>query len=186
MDVRFTTDPEGFAAYRRDPKTLARPWVKPGTPGLRHRIGGLEKKDGTGHISYDPENHDLMCRIRAKKIAGIADDIPLLEVHGAPAGDLLVLGWGSTTGSITGAVNRAQAKGQKVSRAALRYLNPFPRNLAAVLRSYRKVLIPELNLGQLSRLVRSEFLVDAISYTKVQGRPFTTSELLAKIEEVLQ
>jgi 2-oxoglutarate ferredoxin oxidoreductase subunit alpha len=185
IEVKFRTDPQGFKPYLRDPKTLARPWVKPGTPGLTHRIGGIEKQDVTGNVSYDPENHEHMCRTRAAKVAGIASDIPPVVVHGPEQGELLVLGWGSTGGAITGAVQRLQEQGRSVARAHLRHLNPFPRNLGVVLKNYKKVLIPELNLGQLSKMIRAEYLVDAISYTKVQGRPFATTELVQKIEEVL-
>ena len=166
-----------FWPYLRDEKTLARPWAIPGTPGLEHRIGGIEKANGTGNISYDPENHDLMTRLRAQKVAGIAADIPLLEVDTTPGADTLVLGWGSTFGPIGAAVKLARAAGHAVDQAHLHYLNPFPRNLGDVLRSYDKVLIPEMNLGQLRQLVRSEFLVDAHGYNRVTGKPFKAAEL---------
>jgi 2-oxoglutarate/2-oxoacid ferredoxin oxidoreductase subunit alpha len=167
-----------FEPYRRDPRTLARPWAIPGTPGLEHRIGGLEKADVTGAISYDPDNHDLMVRLRAQKVAGIAADIPELEVDD-PEGDaeLLVIGWGSTFGPIGAAVRRARKRGIRVARAHLHHVNPFPRNTGDVLGHYPKVLVPEMNLGQLALLLRAEFLVDAISYTKVRGRPLTAAEL---------
>jgi 2-oxoglutarate ferredoxin oxidoreductase subunit alpha len=167
-----------FEPYRRDPDTLARPWAIPGTVGLEHRIGGLEKADVTGTISYDPDNHDLMVRLRAQKVAGIAADIPELEVDD-PDGDaeLLVVGWGSTYGPIGAAVRRVRKQGRSVARAHLHYLNPFPRNTGEVLRRYPKVLVPEMNLGQLALLLRGAFLVDAISYTKVRGRPLSAAEL---------
>jgi 2-oxoglutarate/2-oxoacid ferredoxin oxidoreductase subunit alpha len=167
-----------FEPYRRDPETLARPWAIPGTPGLEHRIGGLEKADVTGAISYDPDNHDLMVRLRAQKVAGIAADIPELDVDD-PDGDaeLLVIGWGSTFGPIGAAVRRVRKRGVSVARAHLHHLNPFPRNTGDVLRRYPKVLVPEMNLGQLALLLRARFLVDAVSYTKVRGRPLTAAEL---------
>ena len=167
-----------FEPYRRDPETLARPWAIPGTAGLEHRIGGLEKADVTGAISYDPDNHDLMVRLRAQKVAGIAADIPELEVDD-PDGDaeLLVIGWGSTYGPIGAAVKRVRRQGRRVAWAHLHYLNPFPRNTGEVLRRYPKVLVPEMNLGQLALLLRGMFLVDAISYTKVRGRPLSAAEL---------
>jgi len=169
---------EPFEPYRRDPDTLARPWAIPGTPGLEHRIGGLEKADVTGAISYDPDNHDLMVRLRAQKVAGIAADIPELSVDD-PDGDadLLVIGWGSTYGPITAGVRRARREGISVAQAHLQYLNPLPRNTGDVLRRYPRVLVPEMNLGQLAMLLRAEFLVDAVSYTKVRGRPLTAHEL---------
>ncbi|MEJ7583865.1 MAG: hypothetical protein WKF43_07195 [Acidimicrobiales bacterium] len=167
-----------FWPYLRDPETLARPWAVPGTPGLMHRIGGIEKEDGTGNISYDPANHERMVHLRADKVAGIARDIPLLEVEGdVDDAALLVLGWGSTWGAIGGAVDRCRARGAKVARAHLVHLNPFPRNLGDVLRRYPRVLVPEMNLGQLVKMVRADFLVDAQSVTKVRGVPFTAGEL---------
>ena len=166
-----------FLPYRRDPETLARPWAIPGTPGLEHRIGGLEKEDETGNVSYDPENHDLMVRLRAAKVAGIAADIPELEVDDPDGADTLVLGWGSTYGAIGAAARRVRATGRKVATAHLHHLNPFPRNTGEVVRAYDKVLIPEMNLGQLRMLIRAEFLVDAVGYNKVRGRPFRAAEL---------
>jgi len=176
----------GFQPFRRDPVTLARPWAVPGTPGLEHRIGGIEKADGTGTISYDPDNHDLMVRIRQAKIDGIASSIPPLEVDD-PTGNakVLVLGWGSTYGSIGAAVRRARRAGQEVAQAHLRHLNPFPANLGEVLRRYDKVLVPEINLGQLAMLLRARFLVDVISYNRVRGLPFRAGELAEAIEEVI-
>ena len=173
-----TAGDEPFAPYSRDPGTLARPWAIPGTAGLEHRIGGLEKADVTGSVSYDPDNHELMTRLRAAKVAGIANDIPLLEVDD-PTGDaaLLVLGWGSTYGPIGAAVKRVRRAGGSVAQAHLHHLNPFPRNTGEVLARYDKVLIPEMNLGQLLQLVRAEFLVDAVGYNRVRGLPFRASEL---------
>jgi 2-oxoglutarate/2-oxoacid ferredoxin oxidoreductase subunit alpha len=175
-----------FKPFTRDPQTLARPWAIPGTPGLEHRIGGIEKADGTGNISYDPDNHDLMVRTRAAKIEGIANSIPPLEVDD-PTGHarLLVLGWGSTYGSIGAAVRRARRAGHDVAQAHLRHMNPFPANLGEVLRRYDKVLVPEINLGQLALLLRGKYLVDVISYNRVRGLPFRAAELAEAIEEVL-
>ncbi len=186
MDPGFATDPTTFQPYARDPETLARPWAVPGTPGLEHRIGGLEKADITGNVSYDAANHDKMVHLRADKVARIARDIPLLEVEGDESGGLLVLGWGSTYGVITTAVRRGRAKGQKVSAAHLKYLNPFPSNLGELLQRYDRVLIPEINLGQLSLLIRGKFLVDAVGLNKVSGRPFTIAEVEQKITELVR
>jgi 2-oxoglutarate ferredoxin oxidoreductase subunit alpha len=170
-------DPE-FWPYLRDPLTQARPWAIPGTPGLEHRIGGIEKEDGTGNISYDPANHEHMVHVRANKVAGIANDIPPVEVFGdVDDAELLVIGWGSTWGAIDGAVNRCRKRGRRVAHTHLVHLNPFPANLGEVLRRYPRVVVPELNLGQLSRLLRAEYLVDARSVAKVQGVPFTAGEL---------
>ncbi len=180
ISTEFASEPnddEGFLPYKRDPETLARPWAIPGTPGLEHRIGGLEKANETGNVSYDPENHDLMVRLRAAKVAGIAADIPELEVDDPDGADTLVIGWGSTYGSIVAAVQRVRGSGRSVARAHLEYLNPFPRNTGEVLGGYEKVLVPEINLGQLRMLLRAEFLVDAAGYNKVRGRPFRAAEL---------
>ncbi len=185
MKVEFRTEPEGYLPYLRDERTLSRPWAVPGTPGLEHRIGGLEKQNITGNVSYDPDNHDFMVRLRAEKIQRMQQDIPDLEVFGPPSGKVLVLGWGSTFGSITTAVEQLQEKGQSVASAHLRYLNPFPRNLGDVLKGFDTVIIPELNLGQLALLVRAKFLVDAVSFTKVKGKPFKVTELVDKIKEYL-
>ncbi len=182
FEVHFWDHKEGFQPYRRDPKTLARPWAIPGTPGLEHRIGGLEKEDVTGNVSYDPLNHEKMVRLRAEKIARIADDIPGLEVLGPESGKLLVVGWGSTFGAITSAVESLQRKGVQVSSVHLRHLNPFPRNLAEILRRFEKVLVPELNLGQLRLLIRARYLVDAIGLNKIQGKPFKVTEIVKAIE----
>ncbi len=185
ISVENHTDAATFRPYARDPLTLARPWAIPGAPGLEHRIGGLEKADVTGNVSYDPDNHHRMQILRAEKVAGIAKDIPELGVIGPADGDLLILGWGSTYGPIRSAVERLQAEGHSVAHAHLRYLNPFPSNLEAVLRSYRSVLIPEINLGQLLLLVRGRFLIDAEGYNKVRGKPFRISEIYEKAEQML-
>ncbi|MCS6806289.1 MAG: 2-oxoacid:acceptor oxidoreductase subunit alpha [Acidobacteriota bacterium] len=185
FDVKFRTDPEGFYPYLRDETTLARPWAIPGTPGLEHRIGGIEKHHLTGNVSYDPENHQLMTNLRAEKVARIAQDIPEVEVTGAPEGDLLVVGWGGTYGAITSAVERVRAQGAAVSSVHLRYLNPFPRNLGDILQRFKKVLVAELNNGQLALLIRARYLVDALSYAKVKGQPFKIAELVQRIEQVL-
>jgi 2-oxoglutarate/2-oxoacid ferredoxin oxidoreductase subunit alpha len=183
------TDADGnpvFLPYLRDPQTLARPWAVPGTPGLEHRIGGIEKEDKTGNISYDPKNHQLMTDLRKARIDGIADDIPLVEVDGDGAAEVLLVGWGSTRGSIVSAVERARSRGRKVDRIHLTHLNPFPRNLGEILARYRTVIVPELNTGQLTRLLRAEFLVDARCLSKVQGLPFTATEIDDAIEEALR
>ncbi|MDF9814984.1 2-oxoacid:acceptor oxidoreductase subunit alpha [Streptomyces sp. SPB162] len=195
LRVQFATGPnhtldngdEVFWPYKRDPQTLARPWAVPGTPGLEHRIGGIEKQDGTGHISYDPANHDLMVRTRQAKIDGI--DVPDLEVDdpsvvdGEPHARTLVIGWGSTYGPIAAAVRRIRAGGGRVAQAHLRHLNPFPRNLGEVLRRYDKVVVPEMNLGQLAHLLRAKYLVDARSYNQVTGLPFKAEQLAHAIME---
>ncbi|MEM1247178.1 MAG: 2-oxoacid:acceptor oxidoreductase subunit alpha [Acidobacteriota bacterium] len=185
LRVDFRTEKEGFTPYVRDPETLARAWAIPGTPGLEHRVGGLEKDHKTGNVSYDPANHDHMVRLRADKVKRIENDIPPVEVFGSESGELLVLGWGSTLGAITGAVSEAREKGLDVSRAHLTHLNPFPRNLGEVLRRFEKVLVPEMNLGQLTMLLRAEYLVDAQVYSKVEGKPFGRQEILERIEETL-
>ena len=193
LRVEFATEPNHvgdkgpeFWPYLRDPETLARPWAVPGTAGLEHRIGGIEKSDGQGNISYDPANHDKMVRLRAAKVAGIANDIAPLEVDD-PSGEarVLVLGWGSTFGPIAAGCRRVRAKGLPVAQAHLRHLNPFPANTGEVLRSYDKVLIPEMNLGQLRTLIRAEFLVDAIGYNQVRGLPFKAAELAGVLEDVI-
>jgi 2-oxoglutarate ferredoxin oxidoreductase subunit alpha len=179
------TDKATFQPYERDPDTLARKWAIPGTPGLEHRIGGLEKADGHGNVSYDPENHHRMQVLRQEKVARVARDIPPLDVFGPGRGDLLILGWGSTYGAIRSAVERLQAEGQAVAHAQLRYLNPFPANTESVLRSYRHVLIPEVNLGQLLMLVRSRYLIDAVGYNRVRGKPFRIAEIYQEAERLL-
>ena len=186
ISVPNRTEPVGFHPYDRDPVTLARPWAVPGTPGLEHRIGGLEKADVTGNVSYDPDNHHRMQLLRQEKIARIANDIPELTVYGPERGDLLILGWGSTYGSIRSAVERLVADGQSVAHAHLRHLNPFPRNLGDLLGRYRHVLIPEINLGQLALLVRARYLIDAIPYDRVRGKPFRIAEIIAAAEAALR
>jgi len=173
-----------FLPYKRD-ELLVRPWALPGTPGLEHRIGGIEKQDVTGNVNYEPANHEHMIKTRAQKIANIAETIPDLAVEGSPEGDVLVLGWGGTYGSIATAVQRATRKGLKVGHAHLQYLNPMPKNTGEVLKKFKKVLIPELNAGQLILLIRAKFLVDAVGLNKFQGRPFLVSEIEAKIEQML-
>ncbi len=180
------TDKETFHPYERDPVTLARKWAVPGTPGLEHRIGGLEKADITGNVSYDPDNHHRMQLLRQQKVAGIANDIPELVPYGPPRGELMILGWGSTYGAIRSAVERLQAEGQSVAHVHLRHLNPFPRNLGDLLSSYRRVLIPEVNLGQLLMLVRARYLVDAVGYDKVRGKPFRIAEIHEEAERLLK
>jgi 2-oxoglutarate/2-oxoacid ferredoxin oxidoreductase subunit alpha len=189
ISVSFATEAnfEGtFLPYLRDEKTLARPWAVPGTPGLEHRIGGLEKEDRTGNVSYDPDNHDLMTRLRAQKVAGIAGDIPELEVDDPDgAASVLVLGWGGTYGPIAAACRRVRLGGRQVAHAHLRHLNPFPRNTGEVVRRYERVLIPEMNLGQLLKLVRAEFLVDAVGYNRVTGLPLRAAEVAEAIEALI-
>jgi 2-oxoglutarate ferredoxin oxidoreductase subunit alpha len=179
-------DGEEFLPFKRDPDTLARPWAVPGTPGLEHRIGGIEKADGTGNISYDPANHDLMVRLRQAKIEGIARDIPPLAVDDpSGAARVLVLGWGGTYGAITAAVRRIRSGGGQIAQAHLRHLNPFPANIEEVLRSYDKVVVPEINLGQLALLLRGRYLVDVIGYNRVRGLPFKAEELQDVIQDVI-
>ena len=187
LTVAFATEPNHdgeFWPYLRDPATLARPWAIPGTPGLMHRIGGIEKEDGTGNVNYDPENHEHMVRIRAEKVARIANDIPPVTVDDPDGAKLLVLGWGSTWGSIQQAARQARAAGTSVAHAHLTHLNPFPANLGEVLAGYEKVLVPEMNLGQLTKLIRADYLVDARTLSKVQGIPFRAAEIEAAIEEM--
>ena len=184
LRVEFAKTQENFAPYERDPNTLARPWAIPGTKGMEHRIGGVEKADKTGEISYDPTNHDLMVRLRAAKVAGIK--VPDLEVDD-PSNDakVLVLGWGSTFGPVAAAIEALRENGEKVAQAHLRYINPFPKNLGEVLAKYDRVLVPEMNMGQLAMLLKSEFLKDITGYNKVRGLPFSTSELMEAIMVVL-
>ncbi len=177
-------DGSKFLPYERDER-LGRPWALPGTPDLMHRIGGLEKQNRTGNVSYDPDNHDAMVRLRAQKVANVALDIPLQKVDGPERGDLLVVSWGGTFGACTTAVHRCQSQGLSVGHVHLRYLNPFPRNLGDVLRNYKRVLIPELNLGQLRMLLRSTYLVDAVGYNKIKGKPFAVGELVEQIRKEL-
>ena len=188
ISVQFASQPnagEDFWPYLRDDVTLARPWAIPGTPGLEHRVGGLEKADGTGNISYDPDNHHLMTLLRQAKIKAIEEDIDPLDFDADEGANVLVLGWGSTYGSIGAAVRRLRARGEKVARAHLKHLNPFPKNTREVLSRFEKVIVPEMNMGQLSKLVRSEFLIDTISINKVKGLPFRAAELEQAILEHL-
>ena len=185
IDVRHRTDPDGYQPYMRDPKTLARPWVVPGTPGLEHRVGGLGKQDVTGNVSYAAEDHEEIVRKRAEKVERVAEYIPDLEVLGPEQGDLLVLGWGGTYGSIHAAVESVQQQGRSVASAHLRHLNPFPKNLGNVLGRYRQVLVPELNLGQLALLVQGRYPVRVIPFNKVQGLPFTIAEIENKIKSIV-
>ncbi len=186
ITAEFRTDPQGFFPYLRNEETLARPWVKPGTPGLEHRIGGIEKDYLTGNISYAPANHEQMVRVRHQKVAKINQDIPPTQVDGPEEGKLVVIGWGSTYGAIAAAVRDAQEKGHKVAHVHLRYLNPLPDDLGSVLARYEKVLVPEMNMGQLLKLIRAEYLIDAVGLNKIQGRPFKVSEVAARIARMLE
>jgi 2-oxoglutarate ferredoxin oxidoreductase subunit alpha len=185
IPVKFATDPEGFMPYKRNPDTLARPWAVPGTKGLEHRIGGLEKQDVSGNINYEPLNHENMVRIRAAKIDAIVQDIPNVLPAGDPEGDLLIVSWGSTYGAITQSVQSQRAKGRKIGHLHLRHLNPLPANVGDILKRYKKVLVAELNMGQLRWMLRAKYLVDAAGLNKIQGRPFKQAELDQKIEEML-
>jgi len=185
IPVKFASDGNGFLPYRRDPQTLARPWAIPGTPGLEHRLGGLEKQDVTGNVNYEPLNHEHMVRLRAAKVETIAQDIPDIVPAGDAEGDLLIVAWGSTYGSITAALSAERKHGRKIGHVHLRHLNPLPRNLGEVMKRYKQVLVPEMNLGQLVWVLRAKYLVDAQAYNKVQGRPFKQAEIEAKIEELL-
>jgi 2-oxoglutarate/2-oxoacid ferredoxin oxidoreductase subunit alpha len=184
--VHFRTETEGFQPYLREEATLARPWVKPGTPGLEHRIGGLEKQDITGNVSYDPDNHELMVKLRAEKVRRVAQEIPPTTISGPATGDLLVVGWGGTYGTITAAVEAAQAAGRAVASVHLRHLNPLPPDLGQILRQYRRVLVPEINSGQLVRVIRAEYLVDAVGYNRVRGVPLQTDEVVEAITQLVE
>ena len=184
IDIEHHTEAENFMPYMREANTLARAWALPGTPGLEHRIGGLGKEDGSGNVSYSPEDHQHIVDLRAEKVARIADYIPDLEVVGPDGGDLLVLGWGGTYGALHAATLQARSEGLSVASAHLRYLNPFPRNLEAVLNKYDQVLVPEMNLGQLALLIQGHFRVKVEKYNKVQGQPFKIQEVLDKIREL--
>jgi 2-oxoglutarate/2-oxoacid ferredoxin oxidoreductase subunit alpha len=186
IPVKFETNPEGFFPYKRDPQTLARPWAIPGTPGLEHRIGGIEKQEITGNVNYEPLNHEKMVRIRAAKVEAVRQDIPNVMPNGDPEGDLLLVSWGSTFGSVAQAVKEQREKGRKIGHLHLRHLNPLPGNLGDVLKRYKKVLVPELNMGQLLWLLRAKYLVDAVGLNKIQGRPFKQNELEQKIDEMLE
>jgi 2-oxoglutarate ferredoxin oxidoreductase subunit alpha len=187
IPVHFHTEPNGFQPYSRDERG-ARPWAIPGTPGLEHRVGGLEKANLTGNVAYDGGNHELMCRLRADKIRRIADDLPATEVHGNLDGDVLVIGWGGTYGAIRAGVDKVLRDGHRVAHVHLRNLNPLPNDLGAILHRFKRVLVPEINLGQLSRILRERYLIDAVGYNRLQGKPFKESEIaravLAELERV--
>ncbi len=185
IPVKFAKDPESFQPFLRDEKTLARPWAIPGTPGLEHRIGGLEKEAVTGNVSYDPRNHEYMTEMRAKKIENIANDLPPTEIDGPSKGALLVVGWGSTFGAIKTAVEQKQQEGRSVSRIHLRHLNPLPKDLVDIFKNFKQILVPEINSGQLVNILRGKYLVPAIPLNKVQGLPFFSSEIEDKIDELL-
>ena len=185
IPVQFATKPDGFEPYKRNPETLARPWAVPGTPGLEHRIGGLEKQDVTGNVNYEPLNHEKMVRIRAAKVEAIAQDVPNVLPAGDPEGDLLIVSWGSTSGSITQSVKAQRARDRKIGHLHLRYLNPLPGNVGEILKRYKKILVPELNMGQLLWVLRAKYLVNAVGLNKIQGRPFKQAELDQKIDEML-
>jgi 2-oxoglutarate ferredoxin oxidoreductase subunit alpha len=184
--VVFRTDPTGFQPYARNETTLARPWAIPGTPGLEHRIGGLSKQDVTGNVSYDPVNNAQMHQLRAEKVARIAAEIPPAEVLGPDRGDLLVVGWGGSFGAITSACEDARREGRAVSNLHLRHLNPFPANLGEVLSRFDQVLVPELNRGQLTLLLRAQFLIDVQCLSKLEGQPFKVEEIRARIDSMLE
>jgi len=184
--VTFREDPKGYFPYLRDPETLARPWAIPGTPGLEHRIGGLEKEYLTGNVSYAPANHEQMVRVRARKIAGIVREIPPTKIQGPVEGDLLMVGWGSTYGAIESAARALRDQGRSVSHVHLRYLNPLPGDLGDILRRFKQVLVPELNMGQLVRLLRADYLIDAVGLNKIQGQPFKVSEIIGKATRMLE
>ncbi len=186
IPVQFTTDAEGFAPFRRDADTLARPWVWPGTPGLEHRIGGLAHEDVTGNISYDPDNHEKMTILREEKIARIADDIPLAQPFGDESGDLLIVGWGGTYGALHAATLAARNKGLSVSHVHIGHISPLPANLGEVLRAFKHVLVAELNRGQLDLVLRARYLVDTVGLNKMQGQPFSVGEVLAAVERALE
>ncbi len=186
IEVKFRTEKEGFFPYLRDPATLARPWVRPGTPGLEHRIGGIEKEDVTGNISYEAENHDHMVRTRAEKVRRVAQEIPPTSINGPAAGEVLVVGWGGTFGAITAAVEEAQIEGKAVASVHLRHLNPLPPDLGQILRQYARVLVPEINSGQLVRILRAEYLVDAVGYNRVGGMPLASQDILEAINQLLE
>jgi 2-oxoglutarate ferredoxin oxidoreductase subunit alpha len=185
IPVKFASNPEGFMPYKRDPQTLARPWAVPGTPGLEHRLGGLEKQDVTGNVNYEPLNHEKMVRIRAAKVEAVAQDVPDVVPVGDAEGDLVIVAWGSTYGAITAALKAQRERGHRIGHVHLRHLNPLPRNLGEVLQRYRQVLVPEMNMGQLVWMLRAKYLVDAQGFNKIQGRPFKQAEIEAKIEELL-
>ena len=186
METRILKKKEGFAPFNHGNPDLARPWALPGTPGMEHRIGGLEKWEETGHVSYDPENHQKMVELRQEKVDIIARDLPLAKPFGKESGDLLVIGWGGTHGALRSAVETAQSEGMSVAHLHLRHLNPLPQNLGEILVKFQKVMIAELNLGQLANIIRAKFLVDAVGLNKVQGKPFTQTEVFNKITELVK
>lgn len=186
INVRFATDAENFRPYSRNPETLARLWAIPGTPGLEHRIGGIEKQDITGNVSYDPANHEHMVRLRAEKIDRIANDLPPTEIYGDPSGKVLIVGWGSTYGSITSAVEKMRGEGKSVSSIHLRHLSPLPHDVGEILSRFEHVLVPEMNLGQLATMLRAKYLVNAVPFSKVQGRPFKIAEITARVDQMLE
>jgi 2-oxoglutarate/2-oxoacid ferredoxin oxidoreductase subunit alpha len=185
IPVHFETNPEGFQPYKRNPETLGRPWAIPGTPGLEHRIGGIEKQEGTGNVNYEPLNHENMVRMRAAKVERVADDIPPAIPVGDQEGDLLIIAWGSTYGPITAALKTQRAAGRRIGHVHLRHLNPLPKNIGEVMARFKTVLVPEMNMGQLSMILRAKFLVDVQGYNKIQGRPFKQSEIEEKIQELV-
>jgi 2-oxoglutarate/2-oxoacid ferredoxin oxidoreductase subunit alpha len=185
IPVHFETNPEGFQPYRRDPETLARPWAIPGTPGLEHRVGGIEKQDVTGNVNYDPLNHERMVRLRAEKVESVIHEVADVIPAGDPDGDLLIVAWGSTHGPITAALKAQRSKGRRIGHVHLRWLNPLPKNLGETLKRYKKVLVPEMNMGQLLMILRAKYLVDAQGLDKIQGKPFKQSEIERKIEALL-
>jgi 2-oxoglutarate ferredoxin oxidoreductase subunit alpha len=185
IPVHFETNPEGFQPYKRNPETLGRPWAIPGTPGLEHRIGGIEKQEGTGNVNYEPLNHENMVRMRAAKVERVADDIPPAIPVGDQEGDLLIIAWGSTYGPITAALKTQRAAGHRIGHVHLRHLNPLPKNIGEVMGRFKTVLVPEMNMGQLSMILRAKFLVDVQGYNKIQGRPFKQSEIEEKIQELV-
>jgi 2-oxoglutarate ferredoxin oxidoreductase subunit alpha len=186
IPVKFQTEKEGFMPYARDEK-LARPWALPGTPGLEHRIGGIEKQHLTGNISYDPQNHEFMCKMRADRVQKIADSLPPTEIYGEQEGDLLVLGWGNTTGALRAGVESVRSStGKKIGHVQLRWLNPMPNDLGDIFKRFKRVLVPELNLGQLVKLIRARYLIDARPFNKIQGQPFKESEIVQAIKQQLE
>jgi 2-oxoglutarate ferredoxin oxidoreductase subunit alpha len=186
FDVLHRTDPSGYFVYERDPKTLARAWVIPGTPGLEHRIGGIEKDALTGNISYAPDNHEKQTRVRAEKVARVAQDIGELDLAGAESGDVLIVGWGGTFGALRQAQQALSAQGKKVSHAHLRWLSPLEPGLAKIIHNFKHVLVAELNMGQLRTILRAQFLVDAAGLNKIQGQPFKVSEVVAAVQKQLE
>jgi len=186
ISPKLRTDPNGFMPYLRDEKTLARPYAIPGTPGLEHRIGGLEKQNITGNVNYEPQNHEFMVKLRAEKVERVANDIPLAKVEGDPKGEMLLVGWGGTYGAIKTAAINLRARGINVSHLHLRHINPMPKNVGEILYNFKQVLVPELNMGQLVKVLRSKYLVPAIGLNKIQGQPFKSTEIEAKVEEMMK